>query len=80
MFPLSANFIFAQIANGETPVLKVTLPLPEFPLAKLQGESDDHFLVRVELGVENVMVSYGRTEHEACIQALPNRGRLNQGF
>jgi hypothetical protein len=54
------------------PVLEVTLPLPKFPLAKLQGESDDHLLARVELGVENVVGNYGCMEHEACVQALPN--------
>jgi hypothetical protein len=46
---------------GETPMSKVTLPLLEFALAKLQGESNDHFLVRVELGAKNVVGSYGRT-------------------
>jgi hypothetical protein len=53
MFPLSTSFFFGEIADwgggGGTPVSKVTLPLPEFPLAKFQGESDDHFWVRVEL-------------------------------
>jgi hypothetical protein len=40
MFPLSANFSFAEIVDGETPVSKVTLPLPEVLLIKLQGESE----------------------------------------
>jgi hypothetical protein len=73
-----ASFGFIEIADGETPISKVVLPLLEFPLAKLQGESNDHFLVRVELGVENVMDSYGRVEHDACIKALPNEGRLSR--
>jgi hypothetical protein len=80
MFPLSANFGFAEIADCETPVLKVILPLPEFPLARLSGESNDHLLARVELDAENMVGSYGRTEHDACIKALPNDGRLNQIF
>jgi hypothetical protein len=54
--------------------------LAEFPLAKLQGESHDHLLARLELGAKNVMGSYGRMEHEACIQEVPNGGRLNQVF
>jgi hypothetical protein len=58
----------------------VTLPLLEFPLAKLQGEGTDHFLAKVELGVENMVGSYGHVEHDACIKALPNGGRLNQVF
>jgi hypothetical protein len=60
MFPLLANFGFAEIADGETLLLKVVLPLPEFPFSKLHGESNDHFLVRVELGTENVVSRYGR--------------------
>jgi hypothetical protein len=58
-------------------VSKVVLPLLKFPLAKLQGESDDCFLSRVELGTENVVGSYGCTEHNAYLKALPNGGRLN---
>jgi hypothetical protein len=34
MFSLLASFGFGDIADGERPALKVTLPLPEFPLAK----------------------------------------------
>jgi hypothetical protein len=58
----------------------VTLPLPEFPLAKFQGECNDHFQARVELGVENVVVSYCHVEHDACVLALPNGGRLKRVF
>jgi hypothetical protein len=76
MFPLSAS----QKLQGEMPILKVTLPLPEFPLAKLLGMSNDHFLVMVELGAENVLGSYIRTEHDACGLALLNGGRLNRVF
>jgi hypothetical protein len=79
MLPLLTSFSFTKIVDGETMVSKVTLPLPEFSLAKLQGESNDHFLVRVELGMENAVGSYGRAEN-ACIKALPNGGRLNQVF
>jgi hypothetical protein len=51
MFLLWAGFGFTEIADGDTPVSEVTLPLPQFHLAKLQGEGDAHFLERVELGV-----------------------------
>jgi hypothetical protein len=61
-------------------VSKVTLPFPEFPLARLLGETNDHFLVSVELGTENVVGGYIHAEHDACILVLPNRGRLNQFF
>jgi hypothetical protein len=55
MFPLPTEFSFAEITEEETPILKVTLLLLEFPLAKLSGESNDHFLARVELDAENVL-------------------------
>jgi hypothetical protein len=80
MILLSVNFGFTKIVDGETLVSKVLLPLPLFPLAMLQGESNDHFLVRVELDVENVVGSYGRAEHDALIKAMPNEGRLNRVF
>jgi hypothetical protein len=75
-----ASFSFGGIAEGETSISKVTLPLPEFPLAKLQGESNYRFLARVELGVENVVGRYGHTKHEAYVKAMSNGGRLNQGL
>jgi hypothetical protein len=80
LFPLSASFGFIEIADGETPMSKVTLPLPKLPSAKLDGETDDHFLAKVELGTENVLGSYSHAEHDACIQALPNGGWLNRVF
>jgi hypothetical protein len=81
MFPLSVNFGFGEIAEGETPpTSKVTLPLPVFPVTKLQGESNDRFLARIELGTENAVGSYVRVEHDACIMVLSNGGRLNQVF
>jgi hypothetical protein len=80
MFPLLASFGFGEIVEGETSVSKITLPLPEFPLTKVEGECDAHFLARVELSAENVVGSYGRTEHDACVLALLNGGRLNWVF
>jgi hypothetical protein len=81
MFPLSVNVGFGEIAEGETPpTSKVTLPLPVFPVTKLQGESNDRFLARIELGTENAVGSYVRVEHDACIMVLSNGGRLNQVF
>jgi hypothetical protein len=78
MFPLSANFDFIGIVDGETPVSKIVVPLPEFPLARLEGESNDHFfLERVELEAQIVVGSYICEEHDACVQELPNGGRSN---
>jgi hypothetical protein len=78
LFPASIGF--SEITDGETLASKVTLPLPEFPLTKFRGESDDHFRVRVELDVENVVGTYSRPEHDACVLALLNGGRLNRVF
>jgi hypothetical protein len=80
MFPLSANCSFTYIADGEAPILMVTMLVPEFPLAKLQGDNNDHFLARVELSAKNVVGSYSHVEHDVCVQALPNRGWLNRVF
>jgi hypothetical protein len=62
------------------PVSKVTLPLLESPLTRLQGENNDHFLASVELGTKNVVGGYIHMEHDACILLLLNHGRLNRIF
>jgi hypothetical protein len=80
MFPLLASFGFDEIADGETSVSNITLLLSEFSLTKFQGESDDHYLARVELSAENDLGSYGRTEHDVCVLAQPNGSRLNRVF
>jgi hypothetical protein len=80
MFPLSAEFGFGKIVNGKIPVSKIVLPLLDFLFTKFQGESDDNFRARVELGAENVVGSYNHVEHDACVLALPNKGRLNWVF
>jgi hypothetical protein len=80
LFPLSAWFSFGKIIDGEMPVSKVALPLPEFLLAKLQGETNDHFQERVDLDAENDVGGYIRAEHDACILSLPNGGQFNWVF
>jgi hypothetical protein len=77
LFPLVASFGLGEIADGETPVSKILLPLSEFPVARLPDETNDHFCTWVELAVENVVGRYARGEHDACIATLPNEGRLN---
>jgi hypothetical protein len=69
-----------RLQTGDMLVSKVIVPLPEFPFTKFQGERDDDFLARVELGAENVIDSYDCVEHDACVLALPNGGRLNRVF
>jgi hypothetical protein len=43
LFLLLVSFSLGEIADGEVRVSKITVPLPEFPLTKFQGESNDHF-------------------------------------
>jgi hypothetical protein len=80
MFPLLANFGFAEILDGETLVSKMVVPLPGFPLTRFEGESNDCLLARVELEAKNVVGGYTRVEHDACIKVLQNRGHLNRVF
>jgi hypothetical protein len=42
-----------------------------------EGESDTHFLARVELEAKNVTGGYGWVEHDACMKSLLNGGHLN---
>jgi hypothetical protein len=67
LFPLAASFGLGEIADRKTPVLKIHLPLLEFPIAKLVDEIDDCFCATVELAAE-------------CLATVPNRGRLNRVF
>jgi hypothetical protein len=55
LFPLVASFGLGEIADGETLVSKILLPLLEFPVARLADETDDRFHARVELAAQNVM-------------------------
>jgi hypothetical protein len=43
LFPLLASFSLGEIEDTETPVSKITLPLPEFPIARLPEETNDYF-------------------------------------
>jgi hypothetical protein len=77
MLPLSVNFGFGEIADGETPISKVVVPLRDLPFARVAGESNKCFLARVELEAENIVGGYNRVEHDACMMSLMNGGRLN---
>jgi hypothetical protein len=80
LFSLSTSYGFEEIEDRGTPVSKINLPMSEFPSARLPGEMNDHFRPRVELAAENVVLSYVREEHDVCITAVPNEGRLNRVF
>jgi hypothetical protein len=55
LFPLSVSFNLGEIADGETSVLKLAIPMPEFPVARRPEETNDGFRVRVELAAVNVV-------------------------
>jgi hypothetical protein len=80
MYPLSTSFGFDTIVDGETLMLKVTVLLPEFCIASVEGESNDRFLVTVELEAENVVEGYSRAKHDADLKCLPSGGCLNPVF
>jgi hypothetical protein len=80
LFPLSVSFNLGEIADGETSVLKLAIPMPEFPVARRPEEMNDGFRVRVELAAVNVVGWYAYREHKVCVEAVPNEGRVNRVF
>jgi hypothetical protein len=72
LFLLSASFGLGEVADGETPVSKLSSPMPYFLVARLLGETNDRFRVRVELAASNVVGGYTHGEHKVCIEVLPN--------
>jgi hypothetical protein len=77
IWPLSAGVDFAHIKVDSTPVSQLKIPLPRFPLSHEDGENDAPLLARVEQEARNIMGSYTRVEHNACVANLLNNGRLN---
>jgi hypothetical protein len=43
-FPLLASFSLREVENKEMLVSKISLPMPDFPVARLPNEMNDHFL------------------------------------
>jgi hypothetical protein len=74
------SFGLGDIVDGDTPMSKLTLPLSEFPVARLPKETNDGFRVRVELAVVNVVGRYAHREHDACIVVVSNDGQGNRVF
>jgi hypothetical protein len=60
LFPLLASFNLVEIADGETPVLNLAVPLPKLPVARCLKEMNDGFWVRVELAAANVVGRHAR--------------------
>jgi hypothetical protein len=53
------------------------IPLPRFLLSHEDGEDDAQLLARVKQEARNILGSYTRIEHKACVANLSNNGRLN---
>jgi hypothetical protein len=43
LYRLSASFSLSEIVNGETPVSKLAVPMPKFPIARILEETNDSF-------------------------------------
>jgi hypothetical protein len=72
MYPLSNGFGFGfrEVCDGKTSMSKVVMPLPKFPVARIEGEDDSQFTANVELDAKKIVGSYGPKEHDACIDCL----------
>jgi hypothetical protein len=80
LFPLLVSFDLGEIADGETPMSKLTVPLPDFPVTKFLEETNDHFFERVEQAIGDVVGRYAHGEYDVCIAVVPNMGHQNQVF
>jgi hypothetical protein len=74
---LSAGVYFEHVKVDFTPVSRLKIPLPNFPL-RCEGEKDGvRFPTRVEQEARNIVGAYTRAEHEASLASIPNNGRLS---
>jgi hypothetical protein len=80
LLPLLASFGLGEVADGETLLSKLAAPMPDFPVAALLEETNDAFQTIVELAVVNIIGRYARREHKACVELVPNEGRVNRVF
>jgi hypothetical protein len=72
LYCLSAGLSLGEVADGITLVSKLKVLLPKFCVVRSDEDRRCQVLARVELEAGNVVGSYGRTEHDACIKCLPN--------
>jgi hypothetical protein len=76
----SMSFELGEVADGEMPVSKLPVQMLDFLVTGPPEKTNGQFRARVELATANVIGRYTRREHKACIEALPNQGRVNRGF
>jgi hypothetical protein len=74
VWPLATDVSFEHGKVGLTPISKLKVPLPRFPLSH---KDDTGFLARVEQEARNIVGSYTCVEHDAYVSGLPNNCRLN---
>jgi hypothetical protein len=60
---LAASVNFEQMEVGLTPISKLNVPLPRFPLSHEDDEDDIKFVARVEQDARVIVGSYTHTEH-----------------
>jgi hypothetical protein len=80
LFPLPSSFKLGEVVDRETPVSKLLAAMMDFPVAQLLGETNDHLWARVELAAMDMVGRYTHGEHQACVEAMPNQGRVNWVF
>jgi hypothetical protein len=77
VWPLSAGVNFEHVKVDLTPASLLKVPLPRFSMLHDDGEDDAQLLARVEQEATNIMDSYTRATHEACVASLSNNIHLN---
>jgi hypothetical protein len=73
IFPLSASFNLGEIADRETLVSKLAVPLQEFPVARCLKEANHGFRVKVELVAANIVGPHLEPGFEVCKEAANKR-------
>jgi hypothetical protein len=77
VWPLSARVNFEHVKVDFTLVLRLKIPLPNFPLRHDGEEDGAQFLARVQQEARNIVGGYTCAEHEACLASIPNNSHLN---
>jgi hypothetical protein len=73
IFPLLASFNLGEIADRETLVSKLAIPLQEFPVARCLKEVNHGFWVKVELVAVNIVRPHLEPGFEVCKEAANKR-------
>jgi hypothetical protein len=72
VWPLSATWDLSDVEEAEAPLLKVMVPLPKVFAMKGSKEKDHEFVMRVCVGANKLVGSYGLMEHQACMSQIRN--------